>query len=203
MKLDHLAVSAATLAEGVAMVETALGVSLAAGGQHLTMGTHNRLLGLGDIYLEVIAVDPSLPAPDRPRWFDLDRFVGAPRLTNWVAACDDLSAELAISPPGTGVAMALSRGDLDWQMAIPDDGCLPFDGASPALIAWQGALHPARVLPECGVRLLQLDVTHPQAAALQAALAGRMNDPRVVITQGPAKAMRAVFSTPQGQRVLE
>ena len=27
------------------------------------MATHNRLLGLGDLYLEVIAADPGRPAP--------------------------------------------------------------------------------------------------------------------------------------------
>ena len=59
------------------------------------MATHNRLLGLGDLYLEVIAADPSAPRPAWPRWFDLDRFTGAPRLTNWICACDDLEAAVA------------------------------------------------------------------------------------------------------------
>ena len=74
MRLDHLAVSAATLAEGTAHVEAALGIVLEPGGRHDRMGTHNRLLGLGDIYLEVIATDPDAPEPAWPRWFDLDNF---------------------------------------------------------------------------------------------------------------------------------
>jgi hypothetical protein len=98
MRLDHLAVSAMSLEEGVAHVEAALGVALAPGGQHPLMATHNRLLGLGDVYLEVIAADPAAPPPARPRWFDLDRFRGTPRLTNWILACDDLEAELAQGP---------------------------------------------------------------------------------------------------------
>lgn len=76
MKLDHLAVSARALDEGVAHVEAALGVRLAGGGKHPYMATHNRLLGLGDIYLEVIAPDPEAQAPNWPRWFDLDNFWG-------------------------------------------------------------------------------------------------------------------------------
>ena len=63
MRLDHLALSALTLEDGVAHVGAALGVTLAAGGQHPQMATHNRLLGLGDVYLEVIAADPSAKRP--------------------------------------------------------------------------------------------------------------------------------------------
>ncbi len=203
MRLDHLAVAAGSLAEGVAAVEAALGMPLAGGGQHLTMGTHNRLLGLGDEYLEVIAVDPSLPAPGRPRWFDLDRFQGPPRLTNWIVACDDLAAALADAPSGAGVPTDFARGDLRWQMAVPVDGRLPHDGAFPALIEWQGTAHPTKVLPDSGARLIRLEIAHPDAPALRAALAGRLVDPRVVITDGTAKAMRAEILTPHGTRVLE
>ena len=99
LTLDHIAISAGTLEEGVAFVEAALGVPLAGGGQHPHMATHNRLLGLGDVYLEVIAADPAAPRPTWPRWFDLDRFDGPPRLTNWICRTDDLDAAVAVSPP--------------------------------------------------------------------------------------------------------
>ena len=202
MRLDHLAVSALTLEDGVAHVGAALGVRLAPGGQHPHMATHNRLLGLGDVYLEVIAADPSAQRPASPRWFDLDRFSGAPRLTNWVAACDDLAAELAAGPDGLGLPVALSRGDLRWIMAVPPTGRLPFDGAFPALIQWEGDVHPVQRLPDSGLRLLGLDIVHPQATALRKALSGRLEDARVRIVQGPEKALRASFSTPAGTRRL-
>ena len=201
LRLDHLAVTAMTLADGVAAVEAALGVALAGGGAHPHMGTHNRLLGLGDVYLEVIAVDPTAQRPAWPRWFDMDHFSGPPRLTNWVAACDDIGAELALSPPGTGTPVTLQRGEYRWQMAVPADGRLPFDGAFPALIQWHGALHPAAALPDAGVRLTRLEIAHPEAAALTAAL--HLQDPRILVTQGPAKALRATFVTPHGPRILE
>lgn len=203
LAFDHLAVTADTLEAGVAAVEAALGVALAGGGQHPAMATHNRLLGLGDLYLEVIAPDPAAPAPAWPRWFDMDRFSGPPRLTNWIARCDDLAAALAESPAGCGQPLSLQRGDYRWQMAVPGDGRLPFDGCFPALIHWQGALHPAAALPEAGVRLIRFEIAHPQAEALRAALQPLFHDPRVVITQGPAKALRATFTTPHGLRVLE
>ena len=199
LTFDHIAISAQTLDQGVAAVESALGVTLAPGGQHPHMATHNRLLALGDLYLEVIAIDPAAPAPIWPRWFDLDHFTGPPALSNWVARTDDLTAALAQSPPGTGIPLALSRGPYHWQMAVPATGKLPFDGAFPALIQWQPPRHPAQALPESHIRLTRLDITHPQSQALTTALKC-LNDPRVHITQGPAKALRASFSTPNGPR---
>lgn len=203
LRLDHLAVSASSLAEGVAWAEAALGVTFATGGEHPQMGTHNRLLGLGDLYLEVIAINPAAPAPPHPRWFDLDHFTGPPRLTNWIVACDNLDTALAEGPEGCGRALPLARGDFRWRMAVPDSGRLPFDGYFPALIEWQGPAHPALRLPDSGLRLTRLDLTHPQAADLAGSLAGKMIDPRVEMSTGPQKALRATFSTPSDkERVI-
>jgi hypothetical protein len=193
-------VSAASLDEGAAAVEAALGVTLSAIGHHAHMATHNRLLGLGPgLYLEVIAIDPDAPKPAWPRWFDLDRFTGPPRVTNWVCRTDDLAAALAAAPTGTGVATALSRGDFRWRFGIPTSGVLPFADAYPALIEWQGDLHPADRLPDQGIRLTRFGVTCPDADALRAALP--LADPRVTIATGP-KGFRATFDTPHGVRVL-
>ncbi|MFN4192610.1 MAG: VOC family protein [Tabrizicola sp.] len=201
LALDHLAVSALSLEEGADWVEQALGVPLAGGGKHPHMGTHNRLLSLGDLYLEVIAIDPAAPRPVHPRWFDLDRFRGPPRLTNWICRTDDLDSALAEAPPGTGTATDLQRGDYRWRFAVPATGRLPFDDRFPALIQWQGELHPARTLRDHGIRLTGLEITHPEAQALRDALAG-LSDPRVVVELGPYHALRATFSTPNGPRVL-
>lgn len=199
LRFDHLAVSCTALDEGAAAVEAALGLPLVPGGKHAHMGTHNRLLRLGDAYLEVIAIDPAAPAPPWPRWFALDDFAGAARLTNWVVACDDLDAGLAQAPAGAGVAVDLARGDLRWRMGVTADGRLPFAGAFPALIQWQGP-HPAPRLPDSGARLARLVVTHPEAASLRLALSG-LSDPGVVVEAGPL-ALRAEIDTPHGRRVL-
>jgi hypothetical protein len=202
MKLDHLALSAGTLAEGAAMVEGALGIALSPGGRHAHMGTHNLLLSLGDIYLEVIAADPAAPPPAWPRWFDLDRFTGPPRLTNWIAATGDLAAEVAAGPDGIGTPVALGRGDLRWRMAVPATGRLPFDDAFPALIEWQGDAHPLQRLPDSGLRLTRLMIATPHHESLAAALAGRIDDPRVAILPGPQRSLRAEIATPRGPVTL-
>ncbi len=202
LRFDHIAISADTLAHGVGFVEHTLGVTMAGGGQHPQMGTHNRLLGMGDLYLEVIAVDPDAERPKYPRWFDLDNFSGGPHLTNWILGSENLTADLALCPEGTGKPLALQRGDYRWEMAVPVDGKLPFDNAFPALIQWQGNLHPAAALPDSGIRLLELVITHPKADTLQTLIAPLFFDPRVTFHNGPAKSMSARFSTPHGPRTL-
>jgi len=200
MELDHLAVCCTELDEGVAWVEAALGVSLQPGGQHARFGTHNRLLGLGEgLYLEVIAPDPTAPVPPHPRWFDLDH-AGAPRLSNWIVRVDDLDLALRTAPQVVGEALALSRGDLAWRIAVPPDGSLPFGGAYPTLIGWQSGVHPSRRLTDQGVRLTGLTVQHPQVEAVVGQL-GSLTDPRLRFVAGPLH-LRAVFLTPDGEKVL-
>lgn len=202
MQLDHLAVSGETLEEAAAAVEAALGLPMLPGGQHDVFITHNRLLGLADgLYLEAIAADPTRPAPDRPRWFDLDSFAGPARLTNWICATDDLDALLAALPVDAGTPVALSRGDLRWRMAVPADGRLPFDNLFPPLIEWQAGLHPAKRLPDSGCRLRRMIVSHPEALALRDLLAPHLSDNRLIFEPGPA-ALRAEIETPHGLRLL-
>lgn len=200
LSFDHIAMTAPTLGAGVEAVEAALGVPLSPGGAHPVMGTHNRLLSLGaNEYLEVITVDPSADKPGRARWFGLDTPPAHPRLGNWIARCRGISAEAAKSPDGAGEPIALSRGDLHWQMAVPQDGQLPFDGLFPALIEWPaGADHPAGNLPDHGLRLVALEVRHPQADALSAALAKRMDEPRLRFVTAAKPALCATIDTPRG-----
>lgn len=203
LKLDHIAIAAETLEAGRAAVEETLGTTLQPGGRHAHFGTHNLLLGLEDgLYLEVIAIDPSAGTMPYPRWFDLDRFSGAPRLTNWICQTPDMGA-LLDALPEAGAPVALTRGALCWTMAVPPDGVLPHDNRFPAVIEWgAGVPHPASVLAPSGCRLTRLVVSHPGAEALQARLRPHLRDARVVFETGPA-GLRAEIETPGGARVLQ
>lgn len=199
MELDHFAIAANTLAEATAHVEEALGVPLQPGGEHAVFGTHNRLLGLADgLYLEAIAIDPEATPERQPRWFDLDRFEGAARITNWICRSSDLDSTLAALSVDAGAPVSLTRGDLSWQMAVPKSGILPYDNIFPALIQWQGP-HPAPRLTQQGCSLRRLVVSHPEAQALAELLP--LGDARVVFEPGPA-ALRAEIDTPHGLRHL-
>ena len=200
LTLDHIAIGAADLETGVAWAEARLGLPLRPGGRHARFGTHNRLLGLGDIYIEVIAPDPDAAAPEGPRWFGLDRWEGPPRLCNWLCRTDDMDAARAALPADPGPALALSRGDLSWEITVPTDGSLPLDGACPTLLRWApGALHPAARLPDDGCRLVSLTITHPNAARISAALP--LDDPRVRFAAGPL-SLSARIATPRGEVTL-
>lgn len=193
--LDHIAIAATDLATGTDWVEQALGVTLLPGGKHAAYGTHNTLLGLGDIYLEVIALDPAVKR-DRPAWFGLDHFDGPPRPANWICATDRLD----ISPNVTGPAQQLTRGALNWQITVPDDGHLPMGGAFPTLIKWgDDTVHPATALPDSGCRLHHWQVSHPEADTLRDRV--QISDKRISFVTGPA-GFRATIETPQGVRVL-
>lgn len=203
LSLDHIVVTADALPAGVSDTETRLGQDLLPGGQHAAMGTHNRLLSLGDTeYFEVIAVDPEGQAPGQPRWFNLDARTPGTALTHWVARCPDIEAALAAAPAGAGTPWDLQRGDLRWRMAVPETGQTPFDGLFPALIEWTGPVHPAPLLRDTGVRLTALRLLSPDAEALRAALSPLIGDARITIHAANTPRLEAVLDTPGGKVIL-
>jgi catechol 2,3-dioxygenase-like lactoylglutathione lyase family enzyme len=191
--LDHLVVAADDLERGAQWVADRLGVGLDAGGRHAAFGTHNRLLSLGpDSYLEVIAVDPDAPAPDRPRWFELDtaamreRVADGPALVHWVVRVDSVDE---IADP-----LELSRGDNRWVIGVPPDGRMPLSGLAPSRILWRTP-PPSTLLPDKGVRLRQLVLSTDEPVLVRDALGG-VRGP-VVVTEGPL-GLTATLDTPTG-----
>ncbi|GGM03076.1 VOC family protein [Deinococcus aerophilus] len=200
--LDHLVVAARTLPEGRAWLEGRLGVPLQDGGQHALFGTHNALLSLGPAaaYLEVIAVDPDAPAPQRPRWFGLDtpamhtKLQDGPALIHWVAAVPRL--ESGSLEPGTEV-LELSRGENHWALTVPQDGSLPMHGVAPSRILWHTPPPPTR-LSDVGVRLGGLHLGTPDPDALRAVLDSLNFMGEVEVYEAPQAELRAVLETPGG-----
>lgn len=123
-------------------------------------------------------------------------------MMNWICATDDLEEALDAAPTGSGIPMELSRGDMAWRMAVPEDGALPYAGAMPALIEWETEMHPNRRLPDHGLRLARLDVFHPQADALLNSFPALHSLGSVAVREGPEKRLIASISTPEGMRVL-
>jgi hypothetical protein len=202
MSFDHLVVGAPTLQAAQAHIEEALGVRMQPGGEHAVFQTHNALLGLGDgLYLEAIAPNPGVPAPVRPRWYDLDRFTGPARLSNWACAVSDMDRALTKMPDGTGAPVSVSRGALSWRMAVSQNGTTPFDNLWPALIEWPPGVHPAARLTPTGITLRRFTLVHPMPDVLSQTLAPHLSDDRVAVEKGPA-GMRATFHTPHGERSL-
>ncbi|WP_299430714.1 VOC family protein [uncultured Meiothermus sp.] len=198
-RLDHIVVAAETLEQGLEYVQTTLAVELPpAGGKHPLMGTHNRLLNLGNgVYLEIIAIDPEALAPGRPRWFGLDRFVGGPRLLTWVARTGALERYQSLE---LGTVSKASRGDLEWLIAIPEDGRLHLGGAVPYLIQW-GQNHPTDTLPDVGCRLVELMILHPQPEQVGQVLQ-KLGLENLRLKRSERPELMASVQTPGGLKVL-
>lgn len=220
-QLDHLVIAAATLSEGVAWCEAALGVVPGPGGEHALFAAHNRLLKLNspsapNAYLEIIAVHPeATPTRAAPlkRWFDLDDAAlqaslidDGPQLVHWVASVprlEDALARWTALKIDRGTALTASRptpkGLLEWQISVRDDGQRLFDGCLPTLIQW-GAVHPAASMPDSGVFLRRFEVAHPEADALERAFHA-IDLGGVHVAKGTAH-LQAELMTPNGPVTL-
>lgn len=208
LTLDHIVIAASSLDDGVAFASAALGVSIPPGGAHPQMGTHNRLLRLGDeLFLEVIAPDPSVSTA-RPRWFGLDdarmraALRASPRLVTWVVRTPDIGHALETVPGARGPAIRLTRGTLSWLAAVPDDGSMAFDGTFPTIIEWPAGPHPASQMQDLGCSFVRLDVQHPEGALIASNLEPFFSDERVSIGRGAEARLSAIVRTPNGERTL-
>jgi Glyoxalase-like domain len=212
-QLDHIAIIAPSLKDGIIWVRECLGVSPQMGGKHPQMGTHNMLLRLGDdCFLEVIAIDPNAPKPAQRRWFGIDdkdalddHWHAGSRLRGMVARTETpgaLTAATAQSPELLGTPMRITRGEREWQFAVRTDGRLPMDGAVPHLMDW-GAQGPAAPqLPDLGCKLIELVLETPAPDAIQAVYdrIGLFGGPKLRI--GARQKLMAVIETPTGIHLL-
>jgi hypothetical protein len=200
LELDHLVIAAKTLEQGVNWLEGKLGVKLQAGGKHPLFGTHNALLKLGGrSYLEVISVDPDAPTPTRARWFELDHAhkLEQPKLIHWVARTENLEARVS-NFSMFGSILEASRGNLNWQITVPDDGHLNFEGLIPTLITWHG-IHPTSQLEDQHCKLLQLQGFHPEPRLVNDTLEQIGAQSMLEIVKAPIAKLKAIIQTPHGR----
>lgn len=207
-KFDHLVVGAKNLEQGVAYIKEQLGVEMPFGGKHPKMGTHNHLLRVGkNIFLEIIAIDPDLPAPDRPRWFGLDdpliqmSLEKAPRLLSWVVNCKDIKKTIRNASCSLGHPELISRGSLNWYFGLPSDGRLIAGGFLPYLIQWIDTEHPSNNMADGGINLLNVTVYHHYPSWLKNILISIEAHSLVEICippNGGKSFIEAKFETPNG-----
>jgi hypothetical protein len=172
LTLDHVIFGCLDLESGAAHLSDLFGASPAGRGVHAMMGTHNALWNMGQAYIELVAVNPAAPHPGRPRWFGLDdpatlaRLSGGPRLLTWAIAGQAAAAVAAAAPMPIGPMEAFARDDLEWQVAVPEDGRPGLDGIYPLTLHWTAGVHPAKRLGDQGLRCRSLHLAHPQITSL-------------------------------------
>jgi hypothetical protein len=223
-QIDHLVVMAASLDEGVQWCEDTLGITPGPGGEHEKYGTHNRLFKIASpqfplAYFEIIAINPLAVIPKRAqvtRWFDMDNptlqkaVTQGPRLVHFVSSTEDVKAArhvLRTQGIERGQVVHASRksskGTLNWQITVREDGERLFNGCLPTLIQWGKPeatdplrLHPRNSQPRSGVTLQSLTVSHPSGVKLQAAF-DAIGLANIAIETGPANLV-ASLQTPKG-----
>jgi hypothetical protein len=206
--IDHLVVAARSLEEGSDYLERTLGVKPKGGGEHVTMGTHNRLLRLGDdCYLEVIAINPNAPKPAHPRWFELDddamrdSLHTKPRLVAWALRTNCIEELAQRSEYPLGLVKPMSRGELNWRLTLTEDGRLPEGGCIPFLIQWDRSPYPASTMVKSGLRLASLYGRHPQPEIIRRAIRSLGADRLFEVKEaepGSPPSLTAIIETPRG-----
>ncbi len=143
--IDHLVIATVDPDDAAVRLEAALGLRVGGGGRHAALGTFNRLVWLGDTYLELIGVlDPGLAAAS---------WIGAPTLraleaggglATWAVASDAIEDD---------VTLLRARGS-DMADPIPGERTRP-DGR---LVRWRLAA-PRRLGPAEPPFLIEHDPT--------------------------------------------
>jgi hypothetical protein len=149
MAIDHLVVGSPDLDRGIKWITDRLGVAPVFGGVHDGFGTRNALLGLGDQYLEVLALDPDQAGTSSP-------------ISNQVCSLTKptlLTVAIAKSHLENPFSMSRVRADgvhLDWE--------LEFTSTPLFFIDWKDCPRPSG-LPDGG-RITSLAITTPDPSSL-------------------------------------
>jgi len=126
--IDHLVIAVAEPDDAAARLEAELGLVTTGGGRHEALGTFNRLVWLGDTYLELLGIfDPALAERSwigAPTVETLSRGGG---LATWAIATDALAIDLAAlravgSDLGDPIDGERRRSDgtlVSWSLAAP------------------------------------------------------------------------------------
>jgi hypothetical protein len=129
--IDHLVIAVDDPDAAAAVLEAELGIEASDGGRHEALGTFNRLVWLGDSYLELVGVFDRRLAErgwlGRPVLDALERGGG---LATWAIAVDDLDGQLRWVPPDAGLA-----GPLEGERLRPDGRTVRWRLAHPAVLS--------------------------------------------------------------------
>ena len=130
LELDHVLMAVTDLAAAAALLEGRFGLASADGGRHAAWGTANRIVPLGESYLELVTVVDELAAAKSTfgRWVAAMRSRSG-RLIGWAARTTDLDS----------VASRLDLGISDGSRRDPSGAELRWRGAGIEAAAAQPA----------------------------------------------------------------
>jgi Glyoxalase-like domain len=201
VELDHILLAVRDLDEAAEHLEREHGLTSYVGGNHPAWGTGNRIVPLGDSYLELIAVvdEATAAATEVGRWVAAGAGArGAP--IGWAVRPDDLDA----TAERLGIAAfegSRARPDgttLRWRMAGSDRAF-----ATPALpwfIDWEDrATHPGAAQRSVAARVVRIEL-EGSSSALEAWLGP--NDLPLDVRDGTAGLVAVDLDGPRGALTL-
>ena len=210
--IDHIVIGAANLEKATEKVEGLLQTKFSTSGKHSLMATHNRLARLqNSAYMEIIAIDPCASFPkscfQEQRWFSLDSATTQRRLTTgpqplcWVVAVNNIEQFVSNCGYSPGRVTEMSRDDFRWKLTVPDSGELSENGVLPVLIEWPNAKNPAQLMPESGLILKELLLSHPNPSSIERILSKLDISGPIDVKLGEP-ALQFSFEKPDGSNVL-
>jgi hypothetical protein len=203
VELDHALIAVADLATAASEIEARYGLASIEGGCHPGWGTANRIVPLGDTYLELVAVVDEAEAvrSDFGRWVatagaDLLRPLGWAVRTRRL---DEVAGRLGLTPVGGSRVSAGGRA-LRWRTAGIERAAA--EPSLPFFIEWGlGTPFPGRAAghPTSPLTIARLEVDG-DAGRLAEWLDGRALP--VVVRPGAPSLAGIVLSGPAGEVVL-
>lgn len=205
LRIDHVGYAVADLDEAARRWRREFGLDSAPGGRHASWGTANRIVPLGDQYVELIGIADADEA--RGSWFGRSMLERMSAGDGWflvVVATDDLDAEASRLGLETSEG-SRTRPDgtrLGWRSAGFEDARR--EPWMPFFIQWTTSpdLHPGRTRAGHGIRvegISRIEVAGDEGR-LRSWLGGR--DLPIRVVDGPAGIRSVAFGTADGELVI-
>jgi Glyoxalase-like domain len=176
--IDHLVIAVADPDAASAELEAKLGLASGGGGRHDRLGTFNRLVWLGDTYLELIGVfDRDAAASSWLGVPTLRALEAGGGLATWAIASDDLAADVAalrdrgatLAKPVEGERARADGRVVRWRLSAPE----PLDRDRPPFLIehdpgaaeWSPAERAERATGPARLAVLELGVDDPDSVS--------------------------------------
>ena len=205
-EIDHVVYCVPDLNEGVEYIENLFGVKPVIGGAHLTKGTKNALLNLGNTcYLEILAIDHDNVDFMGSRWMGID-MIQEPKITRWSLKSNRLQSDskiLSQYSPDLGIIDNGSRKTMDglllsWEMILP--ASTPEVELLPFMTDWsESEMHPTDSLAQ-RCFLQNIELYHPDPSMYQPVLSDLAIDIDIKKSDLPGIAINV--NTPSGPKRL-
>jgi hypothetical protein len=205
LRLDHVVLATSDLDAAAARLLVEYGLDSAFGGEHPT-GTANRIVPLGETYVELIAVNDPAVAESNPFGRAVLAFVpNGDGLFAWAVATDDiaLTAKWIGSQPMQAARRRPDGVELQWRMAGIEGSMA--DRSLPFFIQWDIAPdeHPGRMPVQHRVDVR--GITEVEIAGKATKVRNRINgEPLPIrVTKGEVPGPKSVtIATTDGEIVL-